>query len=131
VWTNGSTTNIGDYVYFGGNIGLDPRQVNGNAFNTADFDTKSLDQFQFHIRTFSTTFPNLRADGINNLDASLLKSFTFTEHSYFQLRFESFNILNHPTFSAPNTTISSTSFGQITAQANLPRQIQLGARLVW
>jgi hypothetical protein len=131
VWTNGSTTNIGDYVYFGGNIGLDPRQVNGSAFNIVDFDPKSTDQFQFHIRTFSTTFPNVRADGINNLDASLLKSFTFTEHSYFQLRFESFNILNHPTFSAPNTTISSTSFGSITAQANLPRQIQLGARLVW
>jgi len=131
VWTNGSTTTIGDYLYFGGNIGLNPRQVNGDAFNIADFDTKSADQLQFHIRTFSTTFPNLRADGINNLDASLLKSFTFTEHSYFQIRFETFNILNHPTFSAPNTTETSTSFGLITAQANLPRQIQLGARLVW
>lgn len=131
VWSNGSTTTIGDYVYFGGNLALDPRQVNGVAFNTSDFDTKSADQLQFHIRTFSTTFPNLRADGINNLDASLLKSFTFTEHAYFQLRFETFNILNHPTFSAPNTTPTSTSFGLITAQANLPRQIQLGARLVW
>lgn len=70
-------------------------------------------------------------DGINNLDASLLKSFRFTERTYFQLRFESFNIVNHPAFSAPNTTATSTSFGLITAQANLPRQIQLGARFVW
>jgi len=131
VWTNGSTTSIGDYIYFGGNVGLDPRQVNGVAFNTADFDTKSTEQLQFHVRTFSTTFDNLRADGINNFDASLLKNFNFTEQRYFQLRFESFNILNHPTFSAPNTTVTSASFGLITAQANLPRQIQLGARLVW
>ncbi len=131
VWTNGSTTTIGDYVYLGGNLDLNPRQVNGDAFNIADFDTKSADQYDFHIRTFSTTFPNLRADGINNLDAPLLKSFNFTERAYFQLRFESFNILNHPTFSAPNTTATSTSFGTITAQANLPRQLQFGARLVW
>lgn len=131
VWSNGSTTSIGDYVYFGGNLNLDPRQVNGVAFNTADFDTKSADQFQFHVRTFSTTFSSLRADGINNLDASLLKSFNFTERTYFQLRFETFNLLNHPTFSAPNTTLTNSSFGLITAQANLPRQLQLGARLVW
>jgi hypothetical protein len=131
VWSNGSTTSIGDYVYFGGNLAVNPTQVNGVAFNTADFDTKSADQFQFHIRTFSTTFGNLRQEGINNFDASLLKSFRFTERSYFQVRFESFNIVNHPTFSAPNTTATSTSFGLISAQANLPRQIQLGARFVW
>jgi hypothetical protein len=131
VWANGSTTSIGDYVFLGGNLSVDQRQVNGVAFNTAAFDTKSADQFQFHIRTFSTTFPNLRQEGINNFDASLLKSFNFTEKAYFQLRFESFNIVNHPTFAAPNTTATSTSFGLITAQANLPRQIQLGARLVW
>ena len=50
---------------------------------------------------------------------------------YFQLRLEAFNAVNHPVFAAPNTTVTSTSFGQITAQANLPRQIQLGARFVW
>jgi hypothetical protein len=110
---------------------VNQRQVNGVAFNTSDFDTKSADQFQFHIRTFSTTFGNLRQEGINNFDASLLKGFKFTERSYFQLRFESFNIVNHPTFAAPNTTATSSGFGMITAQANLPRQIQLGARLVW
>ena len=130
-WTNGSTTSIGDYVYLGGNLNVEPRQVNGVAFNTAAFDTKSADQFQFHIRTFSTTFPNVRQEGINNFDASLLKSFNFNERTYFQLRFESFNIVNHPTFAAPNTTATSTSFGMISAQANLPRQIQLGARFVW
>ena len=131
VWSNGSTTSIGDYVYFGGNLNLNQRQVNGVAFNTSDFDTKSADQLQFHIRTFSTTFNNLRQEGINNFDASLLKSFRLPERSYFQLRFESFNIVNYLTFSAPNTTATSTGFGTITSQANLPRQIQLGARFVW
>ena len=131
VWTNGSTTNIGDYVYYGGPLNLNPSQVNGTAFNTAEFDTKAADQYQFHVRSFSTTFPNLRQAGINNLDASILKQFPIREAMYFQLRLEAFNVVNHPVFGAPVTTISSTTFGQITSQGNLPRQIQLGARFVW
>jgi len=131
LWTNGSSAAPGDYVYLGTPITVDPRQVNGNAFNVSAFDTKSADQYQDHIRTFATTYSHLRQEGINNFDASLLKSFWFTEKTYFQLRFESFNILYHPVFSAPVTTANSTTFGLITSQANLPRQIQLGGRLVW
>ena len=131
VWANGSTTSIGDYIYFGGPLNLNQSQPNGDAFNISAFDTKSTEQTQFHIRTFSTTFPNLRQAGINNLDASLLKQFQIREQMYFQLRLEAFNALNHPVFGAPNTTATSTSFGQISSQANLPRQIQLGARFVF
>jgi hypothetical protein len=148
VWTNGSTTTPGDYVYYGGNIDLNPRGVAGPsspAFNTAAFtpqacsaDTGSAlascttaNQFQYHIRTFSTTFPNLRQDGINNFDTSLLKNFRFTESSYFQLRLEAFNVVNHPTFAAPNTVATNASFGIINTQANRPRTIQIGARFVF
>lgn len=131
LWVNGSTTSPGDYVYFGGPLSLQNRQTNTAAFNTSLFDTRAADQFQYHIRTFSTTFGNLRQDGINNLDVSLLKRFDITEKTYFQLRFEAFNVVNHPTFAAPNTTATNASFGLITAQANLPRQIQLGARFVF
>jgi hypothetical protein len=133
-WTNGSTTSPGDYIYYGGNLNVNPRDVaspTATAFNTSVFDTVSASQLEFHVRTFSTTFPNLRQDGINNFDASLLKKFNFTERTYFQLRLETFNIVNHPTFSAPNTTATSTTFGVITAQANRPRTIQIGARFVF
>jgi hypothetical protein len=130
IWTNGSSTTPGDYVLTGQPIELNASQVNGTAFNTAAFDIKSADQFQYHIRTFATTYGNLRAQGINNLDASLLKNFSFTERTYLQIRFETFNTVNHPVFSAPSTTVTS-NFGVITAQANLPRQIQFGARLVF
>jgi hypothetical protein len=131
LWVNGSTNNIGDYVYYGGNLNLNNREANTASFNTSLFNTNNTQQFQYHIRTFSTTYGNLRQDGINNLDASLLKRFSVTERVYFQVRFEAFNLVNHPTFQAPNTTATNGSFGLITAQANLPRQIQLGARLVW
>jgi len=133
LWTNGSSTSPGDYVYYGGPgaLTVDARDTNSPAFNTALFNTNSTQAFSYHIRTFSTTFPNVRADGINQLDTSLLKRFALTEHASLQLRFEAFNIMNRPAFAAPSTTASSSSFGMITAVANRARTIQLGARLVF
>ncbi len=133
-WNNGSTTSPGDYVYFGAPIVLHNREADPGvpAFNTSAFDTKSADAFNYHIRTFPTMISSLRQDGINQFDPSLSKRFTFTEKSYLQLRFEAFNVLNHPVFPAPNTTATNALFGTISgAQANRPRSIQLGARLVF
>ena len=90
-----------------------------------------------HYRTLPTTLSWVRQDGYNNLDASLLKNFNFTEKSYFQLRFETFNTLNHPIFAAPNvgssSGVSGSSFGYISGVTanSAPRQIQIGGRLVF
>jgi Carboxypeptidase regulatory-like domain len=133
-WTNGSTTSPGDYVYFGAPLVLNNRMADPGttAFNVSAFDTKSADAFNYHIRTFPTMISALRMDGINQLDPSLLKRFAFTEKSYLQLRFEFYNVLNHPVFPAPNTTASNALFGTISgAQANRARSIQLGARFVF
>ncbi len=131
MWANGSTTTVGDYVYLGGPLNLNARQVNGPAFDITQFATASTQQLQYHIRTFPTTFDNLRQDATNNFDASLLKRFDVGQAAYVQFRFEVFNVLNMPNFSAPNTTATNSSFGLITAQANRPRQIQIGARVVF
>jgi hypothetical protein len=87
-----------------------------------------------HYRTLPTTMSWVRMDGYNNLDASILKDFHFTESSYFQLRFETFNTLNHPIFAAPAVSSgSSGTFGIIsgTTANSLPRQIQIGGRIVF
>jgi hypothetical protein len=142
VWTNGSTSSPGDYVFYGGGGALpssyNARQANtttsGTALSSFDnslFATSSTNAFAYHIRTFSTTFPNVRQDGLNEWDPSLLKRIVFHEGTYLQLRFEAFNVLNHPTFAAPNLQATSTSFGVITAVANRPRTMQLGARFVF
>jgi hypothetical protein len=132
IWNNGSTSSPGDYVYFGtAPLALNSRQVNGTAFNTTIFDRATADSFQYHIRTFSTTFSNLRADGINQYDPSISKRFMMTEKASLQIRVEAFNALNHPVFAAPSTTATNAAFGQITATANRFRTIQLGARIVF
>ncbi|HYW44069.1 MAG TPA: hypothetical protein VE959_14500 [Bryobacteraceae bacterium] len=48
-----------------------------------------------------------------------------------KLTFEAnmFNITNSVIFSAPGTSIDSTTFGQVTSQRNLPRKVQFNARL--
>lgn len=91
-------------------------------------------QYSNHLRTLPQTISSVRADGFNNLDASILKNFNFTESKYLQIRFETFNTLNHPVFASPNVSSATASnFGYITAvYANsLPRQVQLGARIVF
>jgi len=91
-------------------------------------------QYYDHYRTLPQTLSWVRSDGFNNMDASILKDFHFTNSAYLQLRFETFNTLNHPIFAAPNvSSATSNTFGYITSTyANsLPRQVQLGARIVF
>ena len=91
-------------------------------------------QYFAHYRTLPQTISSVRADGFNNMDASILKNFNFTERRYVQLRFETFNTLNHPIFAAPNVSSATASnFGYITAVTanSQPRQVQLGARIVF
>lgn len=118
-------------LYYGGPIHLNNRNVDSPAFDISRFNTNSAQQLSDNIRYFGSYFGNLRQDGLNNLDASLLKDIGFTERAHLQLRFEAFNTLNHPVFGAPNLTPTNKDFGMITTQYNLPRNIQLGARIVW
>jgi hypothetical protein len=121
-----------DDIYYGGPLHLNAHQPDGPAFDTTQFNTVSNQQLSNHIRTFDTYFNNLRRDPTKNLDVSLLKRFTLGERKYLQLRFESFNTTNRVTFAAPaQLNPTNSAFGLISSQANNPRKIQLGARLVW
>jgi hypothetical protein len=130
-WLNGSTNNPGDYVYMGGDLNSQPRNVDGYAFDVTRFNNVTANQFQYHVRTFATTFANVRGDGINNFDASMLKRFQIREKAYLQIRAEIFNVMNHPEFGAANNTASNSAFGTITTQANRSRMMQFVARLVF
>ena len=75
--------------------------------------------------------PILRAHGVRNVDLSLFKTFDITARLRTQFRVEALNAFNRVQFSAPNTSVTSSSFGVITGQANAPRQLQFGLKLLW
>jgi hypothetical protein len=117
-------------LFLGGDLQLDPRNID-HAFDTTRFNTVSAQQLGSNIRTFSSRFGNLRIDGVNNWDLSMIKNTSITERVNFQLRLEMFNALNHPIFDSPQLSPTNAAFGKITNQPNLARNIQLGARLVF
>jgi hypothetical protein len=94
----------------------------GNYINKAAFSTAP----QFTFGTVSRTVA-MRGPGIGNVDFSLFKNFGF-ERFKAQFRCEVFNLTNTPQFYGPTTNINSSTFGQITQQANFSRIFQLGVR---
>ena len=121
----------GNYIYYGGPLNYQSNQPNGTAFNTAQFNTVSTQQLADNIQTFDLQFNNLRRNYTNEIDTSLDKNFKFAERRYVQIRFEAFNIANHVTFGAVNTTPTNSAFGTIGSQANTPRRLETAIRLVW
>jgi hypothetical protein len=96
------------------------------------FDTNVFSQpLPYTFGNVSPRLPDVRNDGVRNFDLSLFKDFVFTEQWRLQLRGEALNAFNTPRFGGPNTSVTSSTFGAITSQANAPRQIQLGLKLLF
>jgi hypothetical protein len=65
------------------------------------------------------------------MDFSLFKKFRIVERVSLEFRAEAYNLMNTPIFSAPNTTVGSAALGIISGQSNVPRQVQLGLKLLF
>ncbi|MGH9666426.1 MAG: hypothetical protein ACRD9L_18525, partial [Bryobacteraceae bacterium] len=98
-------------------------------FNTSVFSQPA----PFTYGTGPRTLPDVRWDGINNLDFGLFKNNTFGRDGRFNVQFRSefFNIMNHPRFGIAGMQLGNPTFGVISSQANLPRQIQLALKFIY
>lgn len=85
----------------------------------------------FTFGNLGTRLPDILSPYTNNVDFSLFKQFSITERMRLQFRAEAFNAFNRVQFGSPNTTVTSGSFGIITSQANSPRQMQFGLKLLF
>ena len=105
-----------------------PVQDRLNAF----FDKSAYSQpLPFTFGNMGPRVSDLRNDGVFNYDLSVFKNFHATEKVNVQLRAEALNAFNTPRFGSPNTSVTSSSFGVITGQANSPRQIQFGLKALF
>ena len=94
-------------------------------FNTACFTAPDRFTFGNESRTDNV----LRLPGVANSDLALFKDTHLNERFVLEMRVESFNLFNRVQFGGPNTSVGSATNGQITTQANEPRELQLAARI--
>jgi hypothetical protein len=67
--------------------------------------------------------------GFQDWNLGLFKRFVVSERTGFELRGESFDILNHPNWGAVNYNPTSSTFGKVTSKTSLTRTIQLSLYL--
>lgn len=66
-----------------------------------------------------------------NFDVSLFKNFRLAERTKLQLRWELFNVLNHPNFQVPQHLLGLSDTGRIRSTAGEGREMQFAARLTF
>ena len=108
-----------------GNLDINNNPRNGlSEFNTSLFSPNMLGTQGNASRRF------FAGPGIENFDIALHKITRITESKLLELRFETFNTLNHAQFygaSAVDGNIDDPNFGQIT-KADNPRFVQIAAK---
>ena len=99
--------------------------------NGADF--QAVPQYG---QSTNTVYSGIRLPRTQQFDTSLAKNFQLVERLGLQIRVDAFNVLNHPLWStAPDGNLNDSTFGVIErgpwGQSNLPRQVQLSAKISW
>ena len=96
-------------------------------FNTAAFAVPAPYTFGNEGRN------NMTGPPFKNLDFNASKDFLLTERFRLQFRAEFFDILNHPNFGLPHSTVTDSAFGVITSTANpnANREIQFALKLLF
>jgi hypothetical protein len=122
-------------------IGNDTNRLNslgkaGVAQPTIDawFNTRAFAQpANFTFGNLSPTLPDVRGPGLSNWDMSFFKNNYIGGERRFnvQYRLEMFNAFNHAEFANPDTNFLSSGFGQITATAHNPREIQMALKFIF
>jgi hypothetical protein len=125
-------TQTGDYLANGDNfsypnVGSYQQGTSRSAYTTGVFSAA-----QFTVPTAGTN-GNERPGAFRNpafiqTDMTLYKNTHISERLVFQVRFEFYNLFNHPNFQNLQGDLSQGNFGQVTAQT-LPRWWQIGGKL--
>jgi hypothetical protein len=95
--------------------------------------TDWFDTSAFVAHTTPMTYGNsginpLHADGQQQLDSSLSKIFSVTEHQQIEFRVDAFNTFNHPNFSPPDSGVGDATEGQVFSTSTDNRHLQFALR---
>ncbi len=105
----------------------------GNGVLSSPSVNQWFDTSAFVIHSTPETYGNagidpLHADGQQQLDSSLSKTFHITERQQLQFRADAFNTFNHPNFAAPDNIVGDPSEGQVFSTSIDNRRMQFSLR---
>jgi hypothetical protein len=83
-----------------------------------------------NIRTLPQRWDGFRGPTYTNLDMSFVKAFDFGR-ARAQFHIELYNALNDVFYNNPNLDPTSSNFGKVSSQNNLPRNIQVAMKVVF
>src|SRR3954468_733273 len=84
-----------------------------------------------NIRYFPSRIDGLRSPFLNLWDMSVVKQVPLQGRVRLQFNVEILNALNRVVYNDANTDPTNANFGKVTSQNNLPREIQLAAKIVF
>jgi hypothetical protein len=96
------------------------------------FDTTQfVSQAPFTLQHTSSRIADIRGPGLGMWNVTLVKNTAINERVKLRLEGQAFNFLNTPFFGTPNTSVTSSSFGQITGlySGSASRNVQVAARV--
>jgi hypothetical protein len=136
---NGPLLGWGNLFYYGNvaTFGEDASNVNKSLeqwFNTGlQFERIAANTpAAFHVRVFPRVFNELRADGLNQWNANIVRNFRIWESVKLQMRADVINLQNRSQFAGPDLSPTSSTFGRVQAQtSSLNRFYQLQARITF
>ena len=69
--------------------------------------------------------------GIFSFDTSIIRNFRLSGSKSVQFRLEAFNVLNHPVWNDPDTSMASSLFGSINSTRKPMRELQIGLKFIF
>lgn len=120
VYIGGNPQTTGGYHNRLGGAGQTQSYLNPNAFRLP---------MSFELGNVPRSWAAIRGPINFDDNASVIKQFPIHDQMGLEFRAEAFNVLNKVDFGLPNATLNSSTFGQITSQYNLPRNVQVALKL--
>jgi hypothetical protein len=130
----GSGTNDGDRPDVVGSISY-PKTIDGTWFKTSSFVQPPIvtaNGVNVFSRLGTLGRDKLYGPGQRTADLSIQKNIYLTHKYVLELHGDAFNVTNTPQFTNPDSSVTDTNFGKITAiQQYSQRQLQLAARFTF
>jgi outer membrane receptor protein involved in Fe transport len=128
------TPSLANNASLNSTIGLRPNRIGSGAvsnqnrsqwFNPSDFTVPAPYIYGNSGRDI------LLGPRFSSADLSLQKSFAFTEKMHLDLKWDVFNATNHTNLTNPNSSVDTSTAGQITGIVDFKRRMQVGAQFTF